>query len=50
MFPTVFRPAIKASTLFADMYRQLLRADTETRLSKYEIDTIVVTKHNRKLL
>lgn len=50
MFPTVFRPAIKASTLFGDIYRQLLKADTEMRLWKYEIDTIVVTKHNRRLL
>lgn len=49
MFPPVFRPAIKASTLFGDMYRQLLKADTGMRLWKYEIDTIVVTKHNRRL-
>lgn len=49
-FPTVFRPAIKVSTLFADTYRPLLNADVEMRLWKYEIDTIVVTKHNRKRL
>ena len=50
MFPTVFGAAIKASSLFGDVYRQLLNADTGMRVWKYEIDTIVVTKHNRRLL
>lgn len=45
-----FRTALRGSTLFLDMHRQLLRADMEMRLWMYEIDTVVVAKHNRKLL
>lgn len=50
MFQTVFSPAIKASTPSGGTYRQLLNTDVQTRLWKYEIDTIVVTKHNRRRL
>lgn len=50
MFQTAFRPGIKALTPFGGTYRQLLNTDVETSLWKYEIDTIAVTKHNRRLL
>lgn len=47
---TVFTGAIKAAALFGGMYRQILKADTQIRLWMCKIDTVVVTKHNRKLL
>lgn len=51
MLLTVFRLAIKALAASADTYRPLLlKTDTEMRVWKYEIDTIVVTEHNRRLL
>lgn len=47
---TAFTGAIKAAAVFDGMYRQLVKADTQIRLWMCKTDTVVVTKHNRKLL